>query len=224
MWFSFYRAVIFYLALVFAVRLMGKRQLGQMEPSEFVVTMLIANLATIPIEDTRLPIYHGLIPIFTVLGFELLFSVAELRSVFFRKLLCGKPVILIEDGKILQSNLKKNRITLDELTCHLRQKDVMAVETVQYAILETNGSLSVFPFPEHLPADAATAGISPPKQSLPVTIVADGRLYMDNLRLSGMDSAWLEAALKKRKTTLKETFLLTVDSTGTVYWLPRDQA
>jgi uncharacterized membrane protein YcaP (DUF421 family) len=223
MWISFYRAVVFYLALIVVVRLMGKRQLGQMEPSEFVVTMLIANLATIPMEDITLPLHHGLSPIFTVLAIELLFSVAELRSVFFRKLLCGKPVILIENGKILQKNLKKTRVTLDELSCHLRQKDVLTVETVQYAILETNGTLSVFPFPEHLPADAATAGVTPPKQSLPVTIVADGRLYMDNLRLSGMDSAWLEAALKKRKTTLKETFLLTVDSAGTVYWIPREK-
>lgn len=224
MWLSFGRAVLFYAALVLAVRLMGKRQLGQMEPSEFVVTMLIANLATIPMENTELPIYHGLIPIFTVLGFELLCSLAELRSIRVRKLLCGKPVILIENGKILQKNLKKTRVTLDELTCHLRQKDVLAVETVQYAILETNGSLSVFPFPAYQPADAKTAGLQPPKQSLPVTIVADGRLFMENLAVAGMDAAWLEGVLKKRKTTLKETFLLTVDETGKVFWVARNQS
>ena len=171
---SYIRTVVLYLVLVAVIRLMGKRQVGQMEPSEFVVTMLVANLASIPMQDGGIPLYSGLIPILTVLGLELVLSAAVLKSMTLRRLLCGKPVILIENGRIVQENLRKTRITLDELTGQLREKDVLQPEKVQYAILETNGNLSVFPYPQESPASAHEAGVTVKEQHLPVPGKSEG--------------------------------------------------
>ena len=132
---SYLRTVVLYLVLIFVIRLMGKRQIGQMEPSEFVVTMLVANLASIPMQDSGIPLLSGLVPILTVLGAELALSAGAMRSLLLRRLLCGKPVILIDNGKLLPENLRSTRITLDELSGHLREKDVLDITTVQYAIL-----------------------------------------------------------------------------------------
>ena len=192
---SYVRTIILYLVLIFCVRLMGKRQIGQMEPSEFVVTMLVANLAAIPMENEGVPLYIGLIPMLTVLGTELVLSGAMLRSIRLRKLLCGKPVILIENGRILQENLRAARLTLDELAGHLREKDVLDIRTVQYAILETNGNLSVFPFPSELPASAREAGIHPKDRFLPVTVISDGQLLRQNLQYAAKDEAWVHRVL-----------------------------
>ena len=179
---SYIRTILLYLILILVIRLMGKRQIGQMEPAEFVVTMLVANLAAIPMQDGGIPIFSGVVPILTVLGVELVLSAVSLKSSKVRKLLCGKPVILIENGNILQQNLRKTRITLDELTGHLREKDVLDIQAVQYAILETNGNLSVFPYPKEKPASAKDAGIQARHQFLPITIISDGELLEDNLK------------------------------------------
>ena len=219
---SYIRTVVLYLVLIGVIRLMGKRQVGQMEPSEFVVTMLVANLAAIPMQDEGVPLYSGVVPILTVLGVELLLSALSVISVKFRRLLCGKPVILIENGKILQENLRKTRVTLDELTGHLREKDVLDIGSVQYAILETSGNLSVFPYPKYRPASAADAGIQAKKQYLPVTIVGDGYLYREKLAAAGKDEAWVEKTLKSQNTTLEQTWLLTVDGKGQIYYLPKE--
>ena len=219
---SFLRTVFLYLVLIAIIRFLGKRQLGQMEPSEVVVTMVVADLASISMQDKNVPLSSSLIPIFAVLGMELLLSLLSLRSVFFRKLLCGKPVILIENGKFLQDNMRKARITLDELTSQLREKDVLDISTVQYAILETGGNLSVFPFPEQKPPSAKDTGITPQAQSLPVTIVSDGRLLPDNLKKSGKDRRWLEKILKQHKASVRETWLLTVDRENNIYFCRKE--
>ena len=216
---SYFRTIILYLILIAVIRLMGKRQIGQMEPSEFVVTMLVANLASIPMQDGGIPLFSGLVPILTVLGIELVLSHLSLRSIRFRKLLCGKPVILIENGNILQQNLRKTRVTLDELTGHLREKDVLDLRSVQYAILETDGNLSVFPFPEEAPAAARDAGIRVREQRIPLTIIEDGFFSQDNLKKAGKDEKWLNSLLKKKKTNIRDTFLLTVDTSGQVNWI-----
>ena len=120
---SYMRTILLYLTMIVVIRIMGKRQIGQMEPSEFVVTMMVANLATIPMEDDGISLFAGLVPICVILGAELVLSFLNLKSSKIRKLLCGKPVILIENGNIMQQNLRKTRISLDELTGHLREKD-----------------------------------------------------------------------------------------------------
>ena len=218
-----FRSVLMYSVLVLGMRLLGKRQIGQLEPSELVVAMLIADLATEPMRNCAAPLRDALIPIGTVLALELLVALACLRSVTLRRLMWGKPVILIENGRILQENLRKNRITLDELSGHLRAKDVLDVSRVQYAIMETDGSLSVFPYPGEQPASAKDAGVKPEKQYLPVTIIADGRLYRENLGLAGKDEAWVSRVLEKKKATIPETYLLTVDAGGRIVFVPRGE-
>ena len=208
---SYVRTIALYLVLIAVVRMMGKRQIGQMEPSEFVVTMLVANLAAIPMQDGGIPLFSGFVPIVTVLGVELVLSALSMKSIRLRRILCGKPVILIENGNILQKNLKKTRITLDELTGHLREKDVLDLQSVQYAILETNGNLSVFPFPEERPASAKEAGISTQKQAIPITVISDGVLMERNLAQTGKNQKWVEKILKKHQAKVEETWLLTVD-------------
>lgn len=207
---SYIRTVLLYLVLIAVIRLLGKRQVGEMEPSEFVVTMLIANLASIPMQDSAIPLLTGLIPILTVLGVELVLSWGTLRSMLLRRLLCGKPVILIDNGRLLQSNLRKTRITMDELMAHLREKDVLDITTVQFAILETDGELSVFPY-----------GSS---QSLPVTLIEDGVVLRENLEAAGKDAAWLSQTLQAQGASRENTLLLTVDGNGKITWIGKEQA
>ena len=219
---SYLRTLALYLVLIFCVRLMGKRQIGEMAPAEFVVTMLLANLAAIPMQDGAIPLYSGLVPILTVLGAELVLSGLIFSSVAIRRLLCGKPVILIDNGKLLRENLRRTRITLDELTGHLRQQNVLDIRTVQYAILETDGQLSVFPFPKDRPATAKTAGLTPKPVYLPITIIEDGFLSKANLARAEKDEAWLEAVLKNYNATASDTLLLTVDQADQVVWLGKE--
>ena len=220
---SYLRTAVLYLVLILAVRLMGKRQIGQMEASEFVVTMLVANLASIPMQDGAIPLYSGLVPILIVLGMELTLSGLLLRSMSLRKFFCGKPVILIDNGKILQENLRRTRVTLDELTGHLRQKDVLDIRSVQFAILETDGTLSVFPYPKYRPAGAEEAGIETQPQYLPIAVIQDGCLYRENLNKAGKDENWVAAQLRKHSAELKTTLLLTVDEGGSVVWMGKEE-
>ena len=222
MFLIYFRSVILYLLLVVVIRLMGKRQIGQMEASEFVVTMLVANLACLPMQDVSAPLYTGVIPILTVLVLELLLSVLCMRSIFLRRWLCGKPVILIENGHLLQKNLKRTRVTLDELTELLREKDVLDIKSVQFAILETSGKVSVFLYPKDRPATAEEAGITAQEQHLPITIISDGKLLRHNLHLSGKDISWVERTLRKKHSSLEETFLLTVDASDQICWYPKE--
>lgn len=219
----FIRTVFLYLVLIAAIRVLGKRQLGQMEPAEVVVTMVVADLASIPMQDESIPISSGLIPIGAVLLLELVLSHLSMRSVKIRKLLCGKPVILMENGKFLQDNMRKTRVTLDELISGLREKDILDPSTVQYAILETGGNLSVFPYPQYCPVQAVDAGIAVESQSLPVTVISDGKLMESNLKKSGRDRRWLDKVLKANHLTLQETFLLTVDKNGKIQVYPMDK-
>lgn len=212
------RTVLFYTILLIAIRLLGKRQLGQMEPSEFVVTMLLANLATIPIEGLDVSIVFGLLPIALVFGAEYLMSVLTLKSIRVRRIFCGKPVILIENGVISQRNLRRTRLTLDELTMHLREKDVFDLSTVKFAILETNGQLSTLLYAKDTPPTAKDAGISVCETALPITLISDGRLLKKNLKLAGKDEAWLAAELANRHVNLSQVLLLTLDSRGRIYF------
>lgn len=219
---SYIRTIILYLILIAVVRLMGKRQLGQMEPAEFVVTMLVANLAAIPMQDGGIPLLSGLVPILTVLGVGMILSVLSLRLVPVRRWLCGKPVILIENGKILQNNLRRTSITMDELTGHLREKDVLSIDQVQFAILETDGNFSVFPYPKFKPASAKDAGIDASPQFLPMTIIEDGHLFRENLELSGKDDSWLSCVLQEHNALVSSTWLLTVDRNDRVNFVPKE--
>ena len=220
---SYLRTLFLYLVLILVIRLMGKRQVGQMAPAEFVVTMLVANLASIPMQDGGIPLFSGLVPILTVLGVELVLSWWTLRHTAFRQLLCGKPVILIDNGVILQKQLRQTRITLDELMGHLRTKDVLDIRQVQFAILETDGTLSVFPYAEKVPATAQDAGIKVKPQEIPLTIIEDGVLLQQNLRLSGKDSQWVRSALREKNAKQEDTFLLALLGTQVIF-IPKEES
>lgn len=220
---SYLRTLVLYLVLILVIRLMGKRQVGQMAPAEFVVTMLVANLASIPMQDGGIPLFSGLVPILTVLGVELVLSWWTLRHTAFRQLLCGKPVILIDNGVILQKQLRQTRITLDELMGHLRTKDVLDIRQVQFAILETDGTLSVFPYAEKAPTTAQDAGIKVKPQEIPLTIIEDGVLLQQNLRLSGKDSQWVRSALREKNAKQEDTFLLALLGTQVIF-IPKEES
>ena len=213
-----FRTLLFYSALVAVVRLMGKRQVGQMEPSEFVVTMLIANLASVPLEDWSIPVWGGLVPMGIVFVCERVVSTLCLKSIGARRLLCGKPVILIENGRLMEENLRRTRVNLDELSGHLREQGILRMETVQFAILETNGSITVFPFPRYAPAQA---GPGTPDQEMPYTVISDGRILADNLRLLGRDEPWLRRKLHGRGLTPDRVFLMTLTKSGECAVFPR---
>ena len=221
---SLIRSIVLYLILILVIRLMGKRQIGQMEASEFVVTMLLADLASVPMQNNAISLFSGLAPILAVLALELILAGASLRFLSLRRRLCGRPVILIEHGKISQKNLERTRVTLDELTGQLRTQGVLDLGAVNYAILETNGQISVFPYAKNQPAAAAELGLAPADPSLPYTVVSDGRLLEENLRLAGRDRAWLAGELASRGCGLRDVFVLTVDGQGRVYFCRREGA
>ena len=219
---SLIRSIFLYLILIAAIRLMGKRQIGEMEASEFVVTMLIADLASVPMQNNAISLFSGLAPILAVLALELILAAASMKWLGVRRALCGRPVILIENGKISQENLERTRVTLDELTGQLRAQGVLDLGEVNYAILETNGQISVFPYAKNRPASAADLGLEPADPSLPYTVVSDGRLLAENLALAGRDRAWLEGVLAAEGCRLRDVFVLTVDARGGVYFCKKE--
>lgn len=214
---SLIRSLILYLLLILVIRLMGKRQLGEMEPSEFVVTMLIADLASVPMQDLGIPLLSGVVPILTVLFMELILSALSYYSITVRKLICGRPVILMENGKILQKNLKKTRLTPDELTEHLREKDILDLSSVKYAILETNGQISALLYPEKQPLTPSDMGISTGDLELPITIISGGRVMKHNLKVLGRDEQWLAQVLKAHDCDISQVYLLTAEPSGRIY-------
>lgn len=221
---SFIRTVILYSVLIAVIRLMGKRQLGEMEPMEFVVTMLLANLAAVPMQETGIPLLSGLVPILVVLSMELLLSVLVYHSVGARKLLCGKPVILMENGRLLQKNLKKTRITPDELTEFLRMEGVVDLSSVKYAILETGGQISVLPYAKCKPANAKAAGVKVEDTQLPVTVISDGQVLEENLPKLGKNRGWVAEVLSGYGCTVRDVYLLTAEPSGKLYFCRKGEA
>ena len=220
---SIVRTLIFYLLLLVVVRLLGKRQIGEMEPTEIVVTMLLANLASITIENPDMPIWYGVLPIALVLGSELLLSYLTYRSIFVRKLFCGKPVILIDNGRILERNLRRTRVNLDELTMNLRGNGVFDPTTVKYAILETNGQLTTMLYGKDQPAPAKDAGQKVSDTELPITLISDGKLLRDNLPLTKHGEDWVREQLAFRKCRVEQVLLMTVDAAGHIIMIKKDK-
>lgn len=214
---SFIRTFILYFLIIVALRLTGKRQLGDLEPSELVVTIMISELAAVPMQDYAIPILSGIIPILTLVSLELIISCISYKSVKFRSVICGRPAVIIKDGKIIQSEMKKARLTLDELTESLRQWAVLDIKKVQYAILETNGQLSVIQKAEDSPPAARDMSIRVSDDPIPAIIINDGRLMSHNLHGLGFDEAWVKAQLKAHKVQrIKDVYLLSADINGNI--------
>lgn len=223
MFIALFRTVVLYLLIILGIRLMGKRQVGELEPSELVFTLLIADLAAVPMQDFGIPLLTGVIPIITLLCVTLLISILTVRSIKLRAILCGVPSIVVKDGKVCQEEMRKNRFTLDELSEELRGQGVTDIQTVKYAILETNGQLSVLLKAAEMPLTAAQAGLEPQEKGLPTLIISDGRLLARNLKGRGLDDAWLDKQLKHYHIKhIKEVFALSVDEGGTVYFAKKE--
>ena len=214
---AFLRTIILYAFIIIGIRLMGMRQVGELEPSELVLALLIADLAAVPMQDFGIPLLTGLIPILTLLCLTMALSVLTMKSVKFRALLCGRPSIIVENGKLRQGEMKRNRFTLDELMEELRMNGVTDLSTVKYAILETNGQLSVLPFAAQKPPTAQDLDLHLPEPGLPVVMINDGRVITRNLHSRGLDEVWLDKQLQQHHVKrTQDVFLLTVDETNQV--------
>lgn len=218
------RTIILYFLIMGGLRLMGKRQIGELEPSELVLALLISDLAAVPMQDFGIPLFNGVLPILTLLSLSMLISVLNLKSIRFRKLVCGSPTIIIREGHILQNEMRRTRFTVDELIEDLRQQGVVDLSTVEYAILETNGQLSVLLYPEHQPLTPKTAQnhkLDDP--GLPIVLISDGRLLENNLQLLGLDRTWLQRRLEENNVpSIRSLFLLMVDKQHKLYFLKKE--
>lgn len=219
------RTVVLYLLIVVGIRLLGKHQIGQLEPSELVLTLIIADLASVPMQDNGIPLLWGLIPIMVLLALSTIMSVLCTRSIWFRALLCGRPSIVVENGQVLEAELKKNRLTLDELMEELRIQGYADFKSIKFALLETNGQLSVLPFAAEKPVTAAQMDVPTQETGLPVVLISDGRLLEHNLKGLGYEQIWLEKQLAAHGLhSCRQAFLLTVDEGGSTYCVPKKEA
>ncbi len=217
------RTLILYGLIVLFMRLMGKRQLSQLEPSELVVSIMISDLAAVPMQNPGVPLISGVIPIITLYCVEMLLSILCKKSMAIRKLLCGHPSIIISDGVINQDELKKLRISITELLEELRLKDVFDISEVSLGCLETNGQLSVLLKPEARTVTASDMNIETDgKATSYITVVACGKLIKENLYACGHNEAWLEMILKKEGlSSYRDVFLLIVDDVGNTVLIPK---
>lgn len=219
------RTVILYFLIMIGLRLMGKRQIGELEPSELVLTMMISDLAAVPMQDFGIPLLAGIIPILTLLSLSMLLSQLSLHNLRFRALVCGTPSILIRNGQLQQEAMRKNRYTLDELLEELRGQGISGIEDVKYAILENSGQLSILPWTRQQPPTASQLGLKLEDDvTLPVVLVNDGRALRKNLISCGKDEQWLQEELRKRHlSSPKEVFLLTLDEHGQVICVKKER-
>ena len=222
---AFVRTIILYFCIMVGLRLMGKRQIGELEPSELVMTMMISDLAAVPMQDFGIPLLSGLVPILTLLALSLLLSQLSLRSLRLRTLLCGTPVVLIRRGQLQQSAMRKNRFTIDELMEELREQGISRIEDVKYAVLENSGQLSVFPWTAQQPPTAEQLGLDLEDDvTLPVVLINDGRILRRNLTACGRNEAWLRKQLSREKVSSpREVFLLTLDEQGQVLCVRKER-
>ena len=213
---AFIRTIILYFLIMAGLRLMGKRQIGELEPSELVLTMMLSDLATVPMQDFGIPLLSGVIPILTLLSLSMLLSQISLRHLRFRAVVCGTPSILIRDGVLQQDAMRRNRYTLDELLEELRQQGIFDLREVKYAVLENSGQLSVLPWAVEKPPTVSQLGLEVEDSgALPAVLINDGRVLTKNLTLCGKDIHWLEKTLRREHlSSPKEVFLLTLDPQG----------
>ena len=206
---AFLRTVILYFLIMAGLRLMGKRQIGELEPSELVLTMMLSDLATVPMQDFGIPLLAGVVPILTLLALSLLMSQLSLRHLRFRALVCGTPAVLIREGVLQQEAMRRNRFTVDELLEELRGQGYSSLRDVKYAVLENSGQLSILPWQENA--------------TLPVVLINDGRVLKKNLRACGRDLNWLRKQLAREGfSSPGQVFLFTLDEEGTILCLKKE--
>ena len=203
---------ILYILVVFALRVMGKRQIGELQPSELVVAIMISDLATTPVSDVNLPLMAGIIPILTLLIFEVVLSYVNLKSEGFRNFLSGKPTVVIKNGVISQAELKKMRFSTEDLLEQLRLKGVFSISDVYMAIVETNGELSVVENSSKRPVCTEDLNLNVKQERIPLVIISDGKLRKEHLKEAGFDKKWVMDTIKKYNISkIEDVFIFAID-------------
>lgn len=202
------RTVIIYILLTVSLRIMGKRQIGELDVGDLVSTLLVSELAAIPIDDPDIPLMNAVIPILLVISLEIVLSTLKNKSAFLKRTFDGEPVYIIYNGRLLQSKLRDNRISLDELLSELRSQGVFDICEVEYAIIEQNGTLSVKKYDG---------------ESIAHTLLIDGEILTDSVYRLGLDRRWVEKRLAELEMTVSETFLMTVDGDGKTTVIKKEQ-
>ena len=203
------RTILLYFLIVFSIKLMGKRQISDLQTSELVITIMISNIAAIPVEDPTQPLISSLVPIAILICCEITISCLMLKSSKFRQIICGKPVVVISQGKIIQDSLKYLRISTEDLFEQLRQLDIFCLSDVWYAIMETNGQMSVLKKSEKQPPDSSALKISVPDSEPDTVVISDGSIYDDALEFCNLEKEWVEGILKRENTNLEDVFIMT---------------
>ncbi len=208
------RTIILYVVVTLAIRLMGKRQIGDMQPNELVITLLISEIAAIPLQDTEQPMAIGIVAIFVLVFLEIVISVLSLKSFYVRKILNGKSVVVIKNGVIDQRAMQNVRMTIIDLIEQLRAQDVFNIEDVAFAVLEVNGGLSVLLKKEVQPISVKDLNINLPDNPLPLPVISDGKIIYDSLKALETDAKKINKILKPKHLTPKDIFLMTLDRDG----------
>ena len=214
---TFFRAIVLYIIVLVVMRLMGKREIGQLQPFELAISILIADLASIPMTEIGVPITNGIIPILGLLIMHLIISIINMKSIKAREIICGKPRILIYRGKIDEKALIKERFTINELEERLRGNNIMNLGDIEYAILETSGQVTVIPKPEKRNVIAEDLNITPEYEGIPYDLVVDGKVMNKNLKKIGKDYNWLKKEVRKFNMNPEEALIVTYDGKGQIF-------
>lgn len=208
---SLVRTVLLYVLIIFAIKIMGKRQISDLQTSELVITIMISNIATLPMEDPAEPLLASLLPIAILICCEISVSCLMLKSKKIHEIICGKPVVVISEGKIQQKAMKYLRLSTEDLMTQLRQLDVFNLGDVWYAIMETNGQMSIVKKSEKQPPDASAMKLKLPEPTMDIVIVSDGVVSEQSLKSCNLDREWLDKTLKNQQVKQKDIFIMTTN-------------
>ena len=221
---TFFRSIVLYIIVLIVMRLMGKREIGQLQPFELAISIMIADLATIPMTEIGIPIFNGIIPILGLLLMHLIISIINLKSLRGREIICGKPTILIYRGKIDEKALKKERFTINELQEKLRGNNIVNLGDVEYAILETSGEVTIIQKPEKRGTTPEDFNIKPDYEGIPYDLVIDGKIMNKNLKSIGKNYSWLKKQVEKFGIKPEEALVVTIDGKGQIFCQKKESA
>ena len=220
---TFFRAIVLYILVLVVMRLMGKREIGQMQPFELAISIMIADLATLPMTETGVPISNGIIPILGLLVMHLTISMLNLKSTKTREIICGKPAILIFRGKVDEKVLKKERFTINELEERLRTNNIFNIGDVEYAVLETSGQVTVIPKPNKRATTPEDFNIEPKYEGIPYDLVVDGKVMYKNLEKLGKNYVWLQKQTEKFGIRPEQALIVTIDGDNQFFCQPLEK-
>ena len=220
---TFFRAIVLYILVLVVMRLMGKREIGQMQPFELAISIMIADLATLPMTETGVPISNGIIPILGLLVMHLTISMLNLKSTKAREIICGKPAILIFRGKVDEKVLKKERFTINELEERLRTNNIFNIGDVEYAVLETSGQVTVIPKPNKRATTPEDFNIEPKYEGIPYDLVVDGKVMYKNLEKLGKNYVWLQKQTEKFGIRPEQALIVTIDGDNQFFRQPLEK-